>query len=75
MQCGVTRVYVVPDLVDVMRLRHLAGRSILKMSFRQARLFLEQSKYNRIVGSNDRPDQPLQFSVRHIRSINCKYEA
>ena len=39
MQCGVARIYVVPDLVDVIRLRHLPGRSILKMSFRQFRLF------------------------------------
>ena len=33
--------------------------------------FFEQSKYNCIIGSNDRPDQPLQFSVGHIYGINC----
>jgi len=70
-QCGVARIYVVPDLVDVIRFRHLASGPILKMSFRQSRFFFEQSKYNCIIGSNDRPDQPLQFSVGPIYGINC----
>ena len=70
-QCGVARIYVVPDLVDVIRLCHLASRSIVKASFRQSRSFFEQGKYNCIVGSDDRPDKPLQFSIGHIRGINC----
>jgi hypothetical protein len=70
-QCGVARIYVVADLVDVIRLRYLASRSILEMGFHQARLCCEQSKYNCIVGSDDRPDQPPQFSVGHIRGVNC----
>ena len=70
-QCGVARIYVVPDLIDVIRLRYLASRSILEMGFHQSWLCCEQSKYNCIVGSDDRPDQPPQFSVGHIRGVNC----
>ena len=70
-QCGVARIYVVPDLIDVIRLRYLASRSILEMGFHQSRRCCEQSKYNCIVGSDDRPDQPLQFSVGPIYGINC----